>query len=70
MRNRKAPPAPGITLTHLSGKAARCSRDMVVKRNIDAVAMQIRREIAEACSKATGKATSRSILTIDLAPRR
>ena len=32
--------------------AARCSRDMVVRRNIDAVVMQIRREIAEACSKA------------------
>ena len=41
----------GITLTHLSGMAARCSRDMVVRRNIDAVVMQIRREIAEACSK-------------------
>ena len=40
------------TLTHLSGMAARCSRDMVVRRNIDAVVMQIRREIAEACSKA------------------
>ena len=24
----------GITLTHLSGMAARCSRDMVVRRNI------------------------------------
>jgi hypothetical protein len=32
--------------------AARCSRDMVVRRNIDAVVMQIRREISEACSKA------------------
>ena len=42
----------GITLTHLSGMAARCSRDMVVRRNIDAVVLQIRREIAEACSKA------------------
>ena len=41
----------GITLTHLSGMAARCSRDMVVRRNIDAVVMQIRREISEACSK-------------------
>jgi hypothetical protein len=42
----------GITLTHLSGMAALCSRDMVVRRNIDAVVAQIRREIAEACSKA------------------
>ena len=33
--------------------AARCSRDMAVWRNIDEVVMQIRREIAEACSKAT-----------------
>ena len=39
----------GIVLTHLSGMAARCSRDMVVRRNIDAVVMQIRREIAAAC---------------------
>ena len=46
----------GITLTHLSGMAARCSRDMVVRRNIDAVVMQIRREIAEACSKAADAA--------------
>ena len=41
----------GITLTHLSGMAARCSRDMQVRRNIDAVVMQIRREISVACSK-------------------
>jgi hypothetical protein len=40
----------GITLTHLSGMAARCgSRDMQVRRNIDAVVDQIRREIAAAC---------------------
>jgi hypothetical protein len=31
---------------------ARCSRDMRVRRNIDAVVMQIRREIGEARSKA------------------
>jgi hypothetical protein len=42
----------GITLTHLSGMAARCSRDVVVRRDMDDVVMQIRREIAEACSKA------------------
>jgi hypothetical protein len=42
----------GTVLTHLSGMSARCSRDMQVRRNIDAVVMQIRREIAEACSKA------------------
>jgi hypothetical protein len=44
----------GSVLTHLSGMAARCSRDMVVRRNIDAVVTQIRREISEACSKAAG----------------
>ena len=42
----------GTVLTHLSGMSARCSRDMTVRRNIDAVVMQIRREISEACSKA------------------
>lgn len=42
----------GITLTHVSGMAARCSHDMVVRRNIDAMVRQIRREISEACSKA------------------
>jgi hypothetical protein len=45
----------GITLTHLSGMSARCSRDMVVRRNIDAVVMQIRREISEACSEMADK---------------
>jgi hypothetical protein len=44
----------GITLTHLSGMAARCNRDMVVRRNIDAVVMQIRREIAEVCRQGSG----------------
>jgi hypothetical protein len=39
----------GTVLTHLSGMSARCSRDMQARRNIDAVVMQIRREIAEAC---------------------
>src|SRR5262245_41230175 len=39
----------GTVLTHLSGMAARCSRDMAVRRNIDAVVDQVRREIATAC---------------------
>ena len=38
-------------LTHLSGMSAQCSRDMQVRRNIDAVVMQIRRGISDACSK-------------------
>ena len=40
----------GTVLTHLSGIAARCSRDMAVRRNIDAVVDQVRREIASACT--------------------
>lgn len=40
----------GIVLTHLSGMSARCSRDLVVRRSIDATVTQIRREISEACS--------------------
>ena len=39
----------GITLTHLSGMSARCSRDMQVRRSIDAVVDQVRREMAAAC---------------------
>jgi hypothetical protein len=42
----------GTVLTHLSGMSARCSRDIQVRRNIDAVVTQIRREISGACSKA------------------
>ena len=39
----------GIVVTHLSGMAARCSNDLVVRRKIDAVVYQIRKEIANAC---------------------
>jgi hypothetical protein len=39
----------GVVLTHLSSMAARCTRDLTVRRNIDAVVYQIRREIAAAC---------------------
>jgi hypothetical protein len=42
----------GTVLTHLSGTNARCSRDMLGRRNIDAVVTQIRRDISEACSQA------------------
>ena len=41
----------GTVLTHLSGMSARCTRDLVVRRNIDAMVRQIRRELSEACSK-------------------
>ena len=39
----------GVVLTHLSGMAARCSRDMNVRRNIDAVVHQVRTELAQVC---------------------
>jgi hypothetical protein len=39
----------GVVLTHLSGMAARCSRDMIVRRNIDAVVHQVRTELAQVC---------------------
>jgi hypothetical protein len=39
-----------VLLTHLSGMAARCSPDLTVRRKIDQVVFQIRREISEACS--------------------
>ena len=41
----------GVTLTHLSGMAARCSNDLTVRRKIDAVVHQLRTEIAEHCIK-------------------
>jgi hypothetical protein len=41
----------GVTLTHLSGMAARCSNDLMVRRKIDAVVRQVRTEIAEHCTK-------------------
>ena len=41
----------GIVLTHLSGMAARCSRDVVIRRTIDAVVHQVRTEMAQACAK-------------------
>jgi len=41
----------GTVLTHLSGMAARCTRDLAVRRAIDNVVDQVRREISAACSK-------------------
>ena len=40
----------GVLLTHLSGMAARCSPDLTVRRKIDQVVFEIRREISEACT--------------------
>ena len=36
----------GVVLTAMSGMAARCSRDPVVRRNIDLVVHEVRREMA------------------------
>ncbi|MGA7515362.1 MAG: hypothetical protein WBW28_00090 [Pseudolabrys sp.] len=41
----------GTVLTHLSGMGARCSRDMVVRRSIDAVVLQVRSELAQVCEQ-------------------
>jgi hypothetical protein len=40
----------GVVLTHLSGMAARCSRDPVVRRAIDAVVHQVRTEMSQAAT--------------------
>ena len=37
----------GVTLTHLSGMAARCSNDLTVRRKIDAVEYEVRKEMAK-----------------------
>ena len=53
----------GTVLTHLSGMAARCSRDMLVRRNIDAVVMQIRREIARRAARRRTQPVSRRLMS-------
>jgi hypothetical protein len=37
----------GVVLTHLSGMAARCSNDLTVRRKIDAVVYEVRKEMAK-----------------------
>jgi hypothetical protein len=37
----------GVVLTHLSGIAARCSNDLMVRRKIDAVVYEVRKEMAK-----------------------
>jgi phage terminase Nu1 subunit (DNA packaging protein) len=39
----------GVVLTALSGMPARCSRDPVVRRNIELVVHEVRREMAQVC---------------------
>jgi hypothetical protein len=41
----------GVTLTALSGLAARCSPDLAVRRKIDQVVREVRTEIAIACTR-------------------
>jgi hypothetical protein len=41
----------GVVLTHLSGMAARCSRDMAVRRAIDRVVYEVRTELAQVCTR-------------------
>jgi len=45
----------GIVLTKLSGMAARCSRDLQVRRDIDRVMFEIRTEIADAAQAMADK---------------
>jgi phage terminase Nu1 subunit (DNA packaging protein) len=37
----------GVVLTHLSGMAAQCSNDLMVRRKIDAVVHEVRKEMAK-----------------------
>ena len=41
----------GVVLMHLSGMAARCSRDLAVRREIDRVVYKVRTELAQVCIK-------------------
>ena len=41
----------GVVLTHLSGTAARCSRDLTVRREINRVVYEVRTELAQVCTR-------------------
>jgi hypothetical protein len=45
----------GVVLSHLSGMAARCSNDLVVRRKIDAVVYEVRKEMAKAALEMADK---------------
>jgi hypothetical protein len=49
----------GIVLGHLSGLAARCSNDLTVRRKIDAVVFEVRKEMATAALRRPMNAASR-----------
>ncbi|MBR0778567.1 hypothetical protein JQ625_27360 [Bradyrhizobium diazoefficiens] len=51
----------GIVVTHLSGMAARCSNDLIVRRKIDALVHQVRRELAEHCIRSADKRGERPL---------
>ena len=45
----------GCVLTALSGMPARCSRDPIVRRNIELVVHEVRRELAQVCEAQADK---------------
>jgi hypothetical protein len=45
----------GVVLTHLGGMAARCSNDLAVRRKIDAVVYEVRKEMAKAALEMADK---------------
>jgi hypothetical protein len=45
----------GVVLTRLSGMAARCSNDLAVRRKIDAVVYEVRKEMAKAALEMADK---------------
>jgi hypothetical protein len=47
MTETAAPVAKPVVVMHLSGMAARCSNDLIVRRKIDTVVYEIRKEMAK-----------------------
>src|SRR6476659_1496944 len=48
----------GVVLTHLGGMAARCSNDLAVRRKIDAVVYEVRKEMAKVALEMADRAES------------
>ena len=51
----------GVVLTHLSGIAARCSNDLTVRRKIDAVVYEVRKEMAKVALEMADKSGGPSV---------
>ena len=51
----------GVVLTHLSGMAARCSNDLAVRRKIDAVVYEVRKEMAKVALEMADKSGGPSV---------